>query len=140
MRRTANRAAASFLAIGCLLVWLGVAASQATTEKPANEQLHDLLVERRDVMKDRLELVKQLFSKTRTDYEEVLAATDDLLACELELASTSAERVEVLQNRLNVAQELESTVETRVRAALVSTAELYAAKAARLQAEIDLLR
>ncbi len=115
---------------------------QATSER----HIHDLLVQRRDTL-------RQLLESLQVNYEagagqgaatlgDLVRAREELFKAELELAQTKAERLQIHQSRLESLRQVEAIVQARymVRTMGGSADKLYAAQAARLAAEIDLAR
>lgn len=106
----------------------------------AGSKLTSLREERRDVLKTRVEMIEALFKITKQPYEAVLAARDDLLDAEYELATNRAQRIAVVRQKLVNAKEYEAVMEQRKRDASASQAEVLMATARCLGVEIELLR
>ena len=106
----------------------------------AKSKLTSLLEERRDVLKARVEMLERLAAIARSTPEALIAARDDLLAAEYELATGSDQRIGVLQQKLENARQLESVMQQRKRDAKGTEVEVLTAKAGRLGVEIELLK
>jgi outer membrane protein TolC len=70
----------------------------------------------------------------------ILAGRDQLLDAELQLAKTKEQRLTLYQERLDNMRALEDAVKKRYEAGQSTLESKLSATAARLQAEIDLLR
>ena len=98
------------------------------------------MIQRRDVL---LQLVKQLekkFSQGHCKVDSVVAARGQLLDAELELATTKDKRLEILQKRIKNLRELEDSLNILHQAGKTTLDTLLSARAARLKAEIELVR
>lgn len=122
-----------------LCMALGFPASGQNIDATSSK-LMSLLEERRDVLKARVEIFDDLVSKARSAPEELIAARDDLLKAEYELAANAEQRIGVLQQQLENAKQLESVLEQRKIAARGTATDVLLAKSRRLGIEIQLLR
>ena len=105
-----------------------------------DKRIHTLLVERRDTLRQRSAALDERFTQGRVVFESVLFARNDLLDAELELASSKAERIAAHEKRLDNYRELEKLMMARHAVGASTTEDGLMAKAARLRAEIELLR
>jgi hypothetical protein len=111
------------------------------TGSTSNKKVTSLLEQRRDVLKTRLAMLEALFrAGKRTTPEEVIAARDDLLDAEFEVASDRAQRVAVLQKKLTNAKQFEALMKRRKNDARATEADVLMATARRLAVEIELAR
>lgn len=106
----------------------------------ASAEIAALMIERVEVLAKRVEAVKMQYEVGAVDLESVLDAQEDLDQAQLPLAETQAARLAIHQSRLQSAKQLEAVMQQRARDGIVNMADVYLATAARLQAEIDLLR
>ena len=132
-----------------LAVTCGLRAQDGATP---GQQLQAKLEERRDTLKSRVKALETRLEVGVGDIDLVCKARIDLLDAELQLADTKARRIELLKSRVEKFQQLEKTAKVRQGApppppqpgrppgVIDSTDQLYLAMAARMQAEIDLLR
>ena len=137
------------IALSVVLVGMGVAsgvvvssglAEQTTTVRGANaENLTALRQERRDTLRQAVELVVALYRNARIDQEPALRLTTTLLNAELDLAPDRAARIALREQTIKQIKALEEIAATRKESARGPQFEILEAKAARLQAEIDLL-
>ena len=120
-----------------------VAASQDQQTSNASK-LRDLLTQRRDTLKRRFEFIEVRFKERGTagnvTLAEYVAARDQLLMAELELAEQKPQRLELLKQRIENFRSLEVLAQARFRQGTASKDEEWLAKANRLQAEIDYIR
>ena len=84
--------------------------------------------------------VKEQFRHGIGTHDAVIRASNQLLDAELELAQTREERIGIHKQRVRNLKELEEYARQRQRAAQVSVDKVLEARAARLGAEIELLR
>jgi hypothetical protein len=106
----------------------------------AKSKLTSLREERRDVLKTRVDVIEHLVGITMKTAEELIAAREDLLDAEYELATSSEQRLGVLQRKLANAKQLEAVKATRKEAGAGTEAEVLLAKARRLGVEIELAK
>jgi outer membrane protein TolC len=116
------------------------AESQDATQAATDVKINKLLVERRDTLRKLLGAVTVQHRAGQTTINKVIQAQNGLLDAELQLADTKEERIRIHEKRLENSRNLENLVEHQHAAAAVAIDQVLVAKAARLQAEIDLLR
>jgi hypothetical protein len=133
------------LAVTCGLL------AQDDTVSP-QQKLQTLLQERRDALKSRLKALEKQHEVGLGELGVIVSARIDVLDAELELAATRAKRIELLKKRVVEFSWLEERAKARQRALLPAArpgrrttsvdglGDMYLATAARMQAEIDLLR
>ena len=83
---------------------------------------------------------RQCTQRERSPVDRVVAAENDLLDAELQLASSKQERVKLCQKRIENLRFLEKILTQRFAQGGSSMEDRLVATAARLQAEIDCLR
>lgn len=106
----------------------------------AKSKVTSLREERREVLKVRAETVEKLVGIAMSTPEELIAAREDLLDAELELATSSEQRIGVLQRKLENAKQLEAVMTAKKQAGKGTEAEVLLAKAHRLGVEIELAK
>jgi hypothetical protein len=112
----------------------------ASRHDGASAQLESLLKERRDVVRKLVEIVNRRYQTGMVTQESVILASNLLLDAELELARTKAERIAVCQKLVGNLRQLEQAAEARHERTMGSADDVLKAKAARLKAEIQLVR
>jgi hypothetical protein len=113
--------------------------SQDSRPAAADVKINKLQVERRDTLRRLLEVVTVRHRAGQGTVDNVIRAQAGLLDAELQLARTKEERIRMHEERVKNARGLENVLEHQYTAAHVSIDQWLTAKAARLQAEIDLL-
>ena len=94
-------AAAVLGTLACFAVRFPVIGQDAGSSKA---KLNVLQEERRDALKTRVELTQELHKTAKGAWEGVIAAREDLLNAELEMATSKAERIEVLKHKVTNAK------------------------------------
>ena len=103
-------------------------------------QIRELMTQKRDVLKERLEGAQRLHEVGGIRMDRVLIARIDLLGAEFDLAASKAERIAVLESQLKARQEGEHWVTRRYKDGSDSFEAKLIATADRLEAEIALWR
>src|SRR5579872_3112339 len=139
-----NRIAFSVVLVGLgivtgLLVSSGLAEPTAVVRGPNEENLTALRKERRDILRQAVEQAEALHRNGRIDYASIPRITISLLNAELELAPDRAGRIAVRERTVEQFKMIEDAVAQARIAARAQSTDLLEAKAARLQAEIDLM-
>ena len=132
------------LVIGGLLLlpWL----ITSSTDTPQDSQpvsvntQHNLLVQRRDILEEHLELEKRRYTAGVSTEEDVAFANDFFLKAELELASSQKERIEICEKRFDNARRLERNLVILNDVGHAPRSRVLLATATRLQTEIDCVR
>lgn len=114
--------------------------AKSSSTQSSSTKLNALLAERRDVLKDRLEMFQTLARAGVNTPEQVMAARNDYLDAEYELAQTKAQRIEVLRQKLDNARQFESIIKHQESATGGYRNEVLLATARRLAVEIRLVR
>lgn len=132
-------------------LWTSVETSEGQVEgwihvrhvaRDLEADLKKLLIERRETLRQRVKALEARFQFGATSLAPFTRAMTDLLYAELELCETPAERIAVHQELVRNTKRLEAQVKALRDMGLRGGAieEYLAAKAARLTAEIGLLR
>lgn len=111
-----------------------------TNNNESSARIRKLLIERRDVMAQRVEYFTSQFHQARISRIPVLKAKDDLIAADIDLAETRNDRIELLKARVANLKEAEESCIALRNAATVSLLEVLEATSQRLLAEIELER
>ncbi|HEY3963816.1 MAG TPA: hypothetical protein VGM05_04615 [Planctomycetaceae bacterium] len=131
-----------------VLVGLGVAtglfvssglAEPAAVRGPNAENLTALRKERRDILRQAVEQAEVLHRSAKIDDASFRRIAINLLHAELDLDPDHAARVALREQMVKQFKAIEEIAAARVESARATRTELLEAKAARLQAEIDLL-
>ncbi len=139
-----NRIAFSVVLVGLgvasgLLVSSGLAQPAAVVREANPEDLTALRKERRDILRQAVEQAEVLHRSARIDDASIRRIAINLLHAELDLAPDHAARVALREQMVKQFKAIEELAAARVESARAMKTELLEAKAARLQAEIDLL-
>jgi hypothetical protein len=131
-------------AVAAVTVIASAIAADLSPSKPdeASRQLESLLKERRDTFRKLVEFVEVKHGRGEVDLPALIRVSNQLLDAELDLAKTKAERITLLQKLVANLRRVEEDAESRhnVGFGLNSFEALSEAKAARLKAEIQLVR
>jgi hypothetical protein len=107
----------------------------------ASQQLEFLLKARRDTLRQIVNLLEaERRTGGRATEEPILRASNQLLDAELDLASTKAERIALREKVVTNLQQIEKITAAQVGFGVRKPEEALQATAARLKAEIQLLR
>jgi outer membrane protein TolC len=123
-------------AVGIVSVNRGGAQDDADT----SAKLESLLRERRDTLRQLVQVVGVHYRDGRTTEDAVVCANNRLLEAELDLLTAKAERIAVYEQLVENMRRLEEVAAARHEVGVGSIEEVLAAKAARLRAEIELVR
>jgi hypothetical protein len=123
---------------GVLLAGWAVAAP--VPEKKDSPEVKALLKERRDVLKKEALARSEEFEAGVGTLASLLNVSRELLKTELELATKPAERVAAHEGHFNAMRKLEELVKEGYEAGRIKAADHFEMRAARLEAEIGLLR
>ena len=129
-------------AIAAAVVVAAAVAADAPESPPAesSQKLQSLLNERRDTLRKLVDATESKYRSGEATLDSVLRASEQLLEAELDLAETKAERIAVREKlvaNLRQREEYARGLHANGRATLES---LLQVTAARLKAEIQLLR
>ncbi len=103
-----------------------------------NEQLRKLLQERYDVLRIVAGLLNQQYSAGQAGILDIRDAIIEMLQAEADLSSTSSERIKVYEKLVTILQEQDKSLAVAVNAGQITQMEFLRARAATLQAQIDL--
>ena len=121
------------------LAWSLPAASQDKQAGP-DSSIRKLLFQRRDVLRELLDFVTAHHELGTVTLADVVQARNGWLEAELDVARTREERVQIHERRVKNWRDLESLTRQDFAAGTATPKEMLVAKAARLKAEIELLR
>lgn len=133
---------ALFSAIIFAAVFVAIPGFSSHAEDPpeSNTELRELLIAKRDVLNERLALVKARFETETVQYDEVIQAQEAVLLAELELATTPEQRIQICKKRVENFQYLEDRLVAEFRSGQATADEKLLATVNRIQAQIDLVR
>ncbi len=140
-----NRIAFSVVLVGLgamagQFVSSGLAEPAAGVRGPDAERVTALRKERREVLRQAVKESEEGYRNGVMPYTSVSRITISLLNAELDLAPDHAGRVAIRERTVEQFKVIEKTVAVSVQGGTAENTDLLEAKAARLQAEIDLLR
>ncbi len=122
---------------------LALAQAQLALEEKTSrddEKLQPLLKQRRDVLREQVKASTHRYRSGEAAIGPILEAMSKLVEAELDLAAGAQERIALRQKQVQIAQDVEELAQARHRVAESAIDEVLGARAARLQAEIDLYR
>ncbi len=93
-----------------------------------------------DTLRQLVDSVTALHKLGDATLDNVLHAQNELLNAELEIVTTDAERTQIREEQVKNFREIENAMKRRHEVAQVTIREVLTARAARLEAEIKLLR
>jgi outer membrane protein TolC len=124
------------------LSW-GLAGSDEPSVEPKQDRSAErtaLLEERRDVLKQLVEIHRRHVQKGVADASILFRPKQRLLEAELELAPTAADRVRIYERLVEHLAAIEESLKKSMAVGMRTESEYLEAKAERLQAQADLLR
>ncbi|MFO0924688.1 MAG: hypothetical protein U0905_19640 [Pirellulales bacterium] len=130
----------TWIAFGILVLVIRNPISGQDPGSISKSKLASLLEERRATLKTRVEMIEKLVGVTRSTQEALIAAREDLINAEIEMATNGNERMAAWQRKIENARQLETVMEQRKHEGRGTEADVLMAKAARLAAEIELQR
>jgi hypothetical protein len=119
---------------------LEIALARARRTTADNAELQKALQTRRNAAKEEVEALRGLYGSGRAALDDVAGAVARHARAGLELATTPAQRVKVLTVPYETSVELEKIVREKFGQGNEPSQAMHRATAARLAAEIDLLR
>jgi outer membrane protein TolC len=137
--KTRVQLCAVVLAVAVGMLTPTVVVGEAQPKKEA-EKIDKLLQQRRDTLRQLVKVVTVEYQQGISGFESVYRASDQLIGAELDLAKNAEARIAILQRRVELMKNLFSLVDAKHKAGQGTTAQLLTAKAALLEAQIDLLR
>ncbi len=136
--------------IGALVLSVGsVIGQQATTRsadarsaqiKQESARITALMTERRDLLREREQLALAQYRQGLCNMEALYRASRDAIQADLDLARTHTERLAQLQQWVDKTQEIEKIVEQSNKVGTALKTDVLEARAAHLEAEIELER
>jgi len=124
----------------CVVLFGQPAVSQTGPNGTLPEKLTNLLIERRDALRQIADWVESRHRNGNETLENLMQARNELLEAELEVAKTRTERIRIREEQVSNVRLLEDRLSHLRENGEISAAEVLVAKAARLKAEIELLR
>jgi hypothetical protein len=118
----------------------GIQRGAESADDASGSRVESLLKERHDVLANRLEALTVLMHAGAASPADVINARDDLLASELELAPSRDRRIEILRARVDNLKSGEEYTASLKMLGKATEVDFLAAKARRLQMEIELER
>lgn len=101
-------------------------------------QLQKLLQERYQILRAAAGLLNQQYSTGQVGILEIRDAIIDMLHAEAELQSTNSGKIKVYENLVKILQEQDKSIAVAVNAGKINQLDFLKARAATLQAEIQL--
>ena len=121
-----------------------IAGTQTAKSEPgadgASARLDTLLKQRREILEQLVKVTTEHYGAGQTTIESVIRAWDQLLNAKLELAEDRSARVAIHEQRTKVLKDFEKIAQAQFRAGAATQEDVLTARAARLEAEIQLLR
>jgi hypothetical protein len=114
--------------------------SAQTAAAATQEQLRQLLLERKRLLEKRVEDMKVFFDAGRVSGSEYVKIKEAALLAGLDLCDTKAERIEIRREIVELYKEAEAWTKRRAENGRAPQSELDEARVARLEAEIQLLK
>lgn len=105
----------------------------------SDSELSDLLVERREVLREIMELFVIRYKEGSTTLENVIQAKNRLLDAELKIAKSKPERIRIRKEQVKNLRDLENEMTLGHKDGRNTSVEILEVKATRLEAEIKLL-
>lgn len=124
------------------ITWFARTPSRAADDAKADfdKQITALMEQRRDTLKQRLEYVTALEHVDPKHFNDRILANDEFLQAKLALATSREERIAIAKERVENLREREESVVAHLKAGLGGPDIELVARAARQQAQIELLR
>jgi outer membrane protein TolC len=126
------------LAVTLLTGW--ALAAPVPEKKPESPEIQKLLKERRDALRSATVARTQEFEAGRGTLGAFLHVSHELLRAELELATNPKERFDAQASHVNAMRKVDEIVTEAYKAGRMKAADHYEMRAARLEAEVGLLR
>jgi len=119
---------------------VAVSSGRADNDDTQSERIKVLLTQRRDTLRERLNLFQQAAHRSEVGSVEVMGASNDLLNAEIDLADDATLRTEFMKQVVENMKKMEQLFLQGSRTGQVSKVELLEVRAERLQAEIKLAK
>lgn len=124
-----------------ILTWLAQSHAAAVQSQPSSigvARIHELRVERRDLLRQSATFLEVLFKKGKVSAEQLTDAHMELHHAELDLCTNAQERIHVHEQMVETMRWCENQLELYYKAGRVVLSDAVRAKTRRLQAEIEL--
>ena len=130
------------IGVAAVITSAAPAAPPRPEQHETSKQLESLLKERRDTLRELVDILDGRYRAGAVTEEAVLRASGQLLGAELDLASTKAERIAIREKLVANLRRIEKVTEDQAQVGSLALRpdDVLQAKAARLKAEIQLLR
>jgi hypothetical protein len=130
------------LSAGAVIGQQAITRSDAGAEqsKKGNTKITALLTERRDLMREEEQLSLTRYRQGVGTLEELQRVSGATIHADLDLARTRAERIALLQQWVDKTHEYETLVQGRYNSGTTVQTDVLEARAAHLEAEIELER
>lgn len=125
---------------GAVVLFAVAMAVQANTKNDSTAAIEKLLKQRKDTLQRLLEVTIQKHIEGKAEPASIFRVSGQLTNVELELAKGNKERVALFQRQVNLMEEVLAMAERQHRTKRATLAETLEARAALLQARIDLER
>jgi len=129
----------TILGIGLGLL-LGPPGTSAENTESQETEIRKLLMQKRDLLQERVEVLTQAHNAGEVSADRLPNAQMELLAVELELATSQADRLAILESQLQNRREVELRMTELHDNADVTKVSLVTYQTQRIDAEIALLR
>lgn len=130
----------SILVCVVLLVGMMTVSTANNRRVDTSDEIKDLMMERRDALRERATAVDAEYRSGRSEVAKVLDAQKDLLDAELELAPNRERRIALRRETLETLKVAELLAQAQFEQGVNTIQERLEAKAARIACKIDLLR
>jgi hypothetical protein len=124
------------------IAWFARTPSRAADSDQAEhtKQITALMEQRCDTLKQRLDYITALATVDPSHFHDRILANDEFLQAKLALATSREEEIAIAKDRVKNLREREDLIVARLKTGIGAPDIELAARAARQQAEIDLLR
>ena len=129
----------SGFAIVAVCICMTAFTNAENNEAAPDGKVRQLLTERRDTLRERLDAVEASYKSGLADTTVVIAAKTELLDAELEMANQPADRIALREGLVANMKQIEDWTRQQFDSGTALQQDVLLAKAKRLQAEIELL-
>lgn len=112
----------------------------ATGNPDGSETLDRLLNQRRETLRQLVTLTTDQYRAGRGSIDAVVRTSDQLMMAELDVTDDRSERLDIYTQRGQLLKDAEEMTQARFQTGNATQQEVLLARAARLEAEIELLR
>jgi outer membrane protein TolC len=115
-----------------------LAVASALAASPESEEAKKLLLERRNVLKQIIDIQSRGYERGEIRLDSFLLAQRDFFETELELAEQKSQRIEICERLVKTMESIEAVSQRLHSAGEVSIIDALTSKAARLKAQAQL--